>query len=75
MPTIRSIEVNHNIGSDVNASTLEKCNFQKKVQTITLSNSAFKFGSQRDELEISDPTCKTKTIIMIACIFNGIGVH
>jgi len=39
MPTIRSIEVNHNIGSDVNASTLEECNFQNKVQTITLSDS------------------------------------
>jgi len=38
MPTIRSIEVNHNIGSDVNASTLEECNFRKKVQIITLSD-------------------------------------
>jgi len=39
MPTIRSIEVNHNIGSDVSASTLEECNFQKKVQIVTLSDS------------------------------------
>jgi len=39
MSTIRSIEVNHNIGSDVNASTLEECNFRKKVQIITLSDS------------------------------------
>jgi len=39
MPTIRSIEVNHNIGSDVNASTLEECNFRKKVQITTLSDS------------------------------------
>jgi len=39
MPTIRSIEVNHNIGGDVNASTLEECNFRKKVQIITLSDS------------------------------------
>jgi len=39
MPTIRSIEVNHNLGSDVNASTLEECNFRKKVQIITLSDS------------------------------------
>jgi len=38
MPTIRSIKVNHNIGSDVNASTLEECKFQKKVQIITLSD-------------------------------------
>jgi len=37
--TIQSIEVNHNIGSDVNASTLEECNFRKKVQIITLSDS------------------------------------
>ena len=34
MPTIRSIEVNHNIGSDVN-----ECNFRKKVQIITISDS------------------------------------
>ena len=39
MLTIQSIEVNHNIGSDVNASTLEECNFRKKVQIITLSDS------------------------------------
>ena len=39
MPTIRSIEVNHNIGSDVNASTLKECNFRKKVQIITISDS------------------------------------
>jgi len=39
IPTIRSIEVNHNIGSDVNASTLEECIFRKKVQIITLSDS------------------------------------
>ena len=39
MPTIRSIEENHNIDSNVNASTLEECNFQKKVQIITLSDS------------------------------------
>jgi len=39
MPTIRSIEANHNIGSDVNASTLKECNFRKKVQIITLSDS------------------------------------
>ena len=39
MPTIRSTEVNHNIGSDINASTLEECNFRKKVQIITLSDS------------------------------------
>jgi len=39
MPTIRSIEVNHNIGSDVNAPTLEECNFRKKVQIITASDS------------------------------------
>jgi len=39
MPAIRSIEVNHSSGSDVNASTLGECNFQKKVQTITLSDS------------------------------------
>jgi len=39
MPTIRSIEVNHDIGSDVNGSTLEECNFRKKVQIITLSDS------------------------------------
>jgi len=32
MPTIRSIEVNHNIGSDINGSTLEECNFRKEVQ-------------------------------------------
>jgi len=37
MPTIRSVEVNHNIGSDVNASTLEECNFRKKIQIITTS--------------------------------------
>jgi len=37
MSTIRSIAVNHNIGSDVNGSTLEECNFRKKVQIITLS--------------------------------------
>jgi len=36
MPTIRSVEVNHNIGSDVNASTLEECNFRKKIQIITI---------------------------------------
>jgi len=39
MPTIRSIEINHNIGSDINASTLEECNFRKKVQIIILSDS------------------------------------
>jgi len=39
MPFIRSIEVNHNIGSEVNASTLEECNFRKKVQIITISDS------------------------------------
>ena len=39
MPTIRSIEVNHNSGSDVNASTLGECNFRKKIQIITLSDS------------------------------------
>jgi len=39
MLTIQSIEVNHNIGSNVNASTLEECNFQDKVQIITLSDS------------------------------------
>ena len=39
MTTIRSIEVNHNIDSDVNASTLEECNFRKKVQIITLLDS------------------------------------
>ena len=39
MPTILSIEVNHNIGSDVSASTLEECNFRKKVQIITVSDS------------------------------------
>jgi len=39
MPTIRSIEVSHNIGSDVNDSTLEECNFRKKVQIITVSDS------------------------------------
>ena len=39
MPTIRSIEVNHNIGSDINGSTSEECNFRKKVQIITLSDS------------------------------------
>ena len=39
MPIIQSIEVNHNIGSDVNGSTLEECNFRKKVQIITLSDS------------------------------------
>jgi len=39
MPTIRSIEVNHNIGSDINVSTLEECNFRKKIQITTLSDS------------------------------------
>jgi len=39
MPTIRSIEENHNIDSNVNASTLEECNFRKKIQIITLSDS------------------------------------
>jgi len=39
MPTIQSIEVNHNIGSNVTASTLEECYFRKKVQIITLSDS------------------------------------
>jgi len=39
MPTIQSVEVNHNIGSDVNASTLEECNFRKKIQIITISDS------------------------------------
>jgi len=39
MPTIQSIEVYHNIGSDVNGSTLEECNFRKKIQIITVSNS------------------------------------
>jgi len=39
MPTTQSIEVYHNIGSNVNATTLEECNFRKKVQIITLSDS------------------------------------
>jgi len=39
MPTVRSIEANHNIGSDINGSTLEECNFRKKVQIITVSES------------------------------------
>jgi len=39
MPTIPSIEVNHDIGSSVNASTLKEYNFRKKVQIITLSDS------------------------------------
>jgi len=39
MPTIQSIEVNHNIGSEVNASTLEEYTFRKKVQITTLSDS------------------------------------
>jgi len=39
MPAIRSIEVYHNIGSDMNGSNLEECNFRKKVQIITLSDS------------------------------------
>jgi len=39
MPTIRSIEENHNIDSNENASTLEECNFRKKVQIITSSDS------------------------------------
>jgi len=39
MPTIPSIEVNHNNGSEANASTLEECNFQKKEQITTLSDS------------------------------------
>jgi len=42
MPTIRSIEVNHNIGSDVNASNIEECNFRKKTQIITISDSEVK---------------------------------
>jgi len=39
MPTIQSIQVNHNNCCDVNASALEECNFRKKVQIITLSDS------------------------------------
>ena len=39
MPIIRSIEVNHNIGSDINGSNSEECKFRKKVQIITLSDS------------------------------------
>ena len=39
MPIIRSIEANHNIGNDVNASILEACNFRKKIQIITISDS------------------------------------
>jgi len=53
MPTIRSIEVNHNIGRDVNASTLEECNFRKKVQIITLSDS---------EVQIRIPTGRVQDI-------------
>jgi len=39
MPTTQSTKVNHNIGSDVNGSTLEERNFRKKVQITTLSDS------------------------------------
>jgi len=39
MTTIRSIEVNHNIDIDVNASTSKECSFRKKVQIITLLDS------------------------------------
>jgi len=53
MPTIQSIEVNHNIGSDVNASTLEDCNVRKKVQIITLSDS---------EVQIRIPAARVQDI-------------
>jgi len=74
MPTIRSIEVNHNIGSDVNASTLEERNFRKYKSSL-YQIQKFKFESRLDEFEISDLTYKMKITIMIAYIFNGIGVH
>jgi len=73
MPTIRSTEVNHNSGSDLNPSTLEECNFRKKVQIIPLSDSEVQIRIPAGR--IRDPTYKIKIIIMIVYIFNDIGVH
>ena len=75
MPTIRSIEVNHNIGGDVNASALEECNFRKKVQILTLSNAEVQIRIPAGRIRDIRPDIQTKIIIMIACIFNGIGIH
>jgi len=75
IPTIQSIEVNHNSGSDINASTLEECNFRKKYQSLPYQIQKFKFEPRLDEFKIFDRTYKMKIINMIVYIFNGIEIH
>jgi len=71
MPTIRSIGVNHNIGSNVNASTLEECNFREKAQIITLSDSEVQIRVRAGRIRDIRPDLH---INMIVYTFNGIGV-
>ena len=75
MPTIKSIEINHNIGSDINGSTLEECNFRKKVQIITLSDSEVQIQIPAGPVQDIKPDIQNKIINTTAYIFNGIGVR
>ena len=49
--------------------------FERKYKSSLYQLQKFKFESQRDEFKILDQIYKMKIAIMIACTFNGIGVH